>query len=685
MYQNYGACQLGRCESFRRIAALLLALVNCSVGLSAESTPSSAGATNEIEALAKLPFDELMQQPVTTVARKGEKLSEVPAAIEVLSQEDIRRLGVLSIPEALRWVPGMDVARIDGHRYAISARGFNDEFANKLLVLMDGRSIYTPLFGGVYWDQQNTLMEDIDRIEVIRGPGGTLWGPNAVNGIISVITKSARDTQGALLSGATGSEEHWYAAGRYGGHVGTNVFYRVYGNSYGRDDLAGGDLADGWRNNQGGFRLDWEAQGNNLVTFQGDYYQGDAMETLRVLTQPAPATFALITRNNAVEYSGGNLLGRWTHSFHNGSQSRLQLYYDHLDRADQVWTRRALENTFDVDFDHRFRWGERQELVWGLGNRVTVNEKQPTLPATFVPQERTLNFFSAFVQDEIRLLPERLSFFAGTKVQHNTYTAWEFQPSGRLVWSATDRQTLWAAVTRAVRTPTRVDADLRSTVTPGGLLPVSAIEVFGNPGVKSEIEYAYELGYRVQPVKRLAFDLAAFYNDYENLVSYRPVGINLDVSPPVVSLLTMNSFSGKSYGGEIAARWEVLPWWRLRPSYTFFEVDLRSTAGDLETAPTQQEGGSPQHQFALRSEWDLPRNFEFDAALRYVDRLPALDIPSYVTLDLRLGWRPTRNLEIAIVGQNLVESKHAEFRTLNAPALVGQVQRSVYGKVTWRF
>jgi iron complex outermembrane receptor protein len=409
------------------------------------------------------------------------------------------------------------------------------------------------------------------------------------------------------------------------------------------------------------------------------------METLRILTQPTPTIFALETRNNAVEYSGGNLLGRWTHNFQNGSQSRLQVYYDHIDRTDQVWTRRALENTFDVDFDHRWPWGERHEFVWGVGNRVTVNEKQPTLPATFVPEERTLNFFTAFVQDEIRLVPDRLSFFAGTKVQHNNYTAWEVQPSGRLVWSATERQTVWGAVTRAVRTPTRVDADLRSTVAPLGLVPVAVTHVSGNPAVESEKENSYELGYRIQPVKHLAFDLAGYYNQYEDLISYRTGAINFNTTPPVVSLLTMNNFSGESYGGEIAARWEVFSWWRLRPSYTFLEVNLHSDAGPLESAPTQQEGGSPQHQFALRSEWDLPKHFEFDAAVRYVDRLESMDIPSYVTVDLRLGWRPIKNLEIAIVGQNLVEAKHAEFRTLNAPSIVGEVQRSVYGKVTWRF
>ena len=447
--------------------------------------------------MAKMSFEEMMQQPVTTVARKQEKLSETPAAIEVITPEDIRRSGALTIPEALRWAPGLDVARIDSHRYAVSSRGFNGEFANKQLVLMDGRSIYVPSFGGVYWDQQYTLLDDIERIEVIRGPGGTLYGPNAMNGVISIITKSAKDTQGGLLSAGTGTEERWQAAARYGGQARTNLFYRVYGTGFEQDNLAGGDQGDGWRHNQGGFRLDWEAAEDNLVTFQGDYYQGDAGETVRVLTQPLPTTLTPVTVNNPVKYNGGNLLGRWTHTFQNGSQSRLQLYYDHYDRSDQVWVGGAIGNTFDLDFDHRFEWGERQEIVWGVGDRVTSDHKRPTLATAFLPETRTLNLFTGFVQDQIRLVPERLSLYAGSKLEHNDFTGWEVQPSGRLVWTATPRQTVWAAVTRAIRTPTRVDNDLLLVVAPANI-PVPGTRIFGSSKVSSEVENAYELGYRVQ-------------------------------------------------------------------------------------------------------------------------------------------------------------------------------------------
>ena len=675
------------CRRWLLIMGLNIAVAGIPAAFSAEPSQPATSSTNELEELAKLPFEELMQQPVTTVARKQEKLSEVPAAIEVITQEDIRRSGALTIPEALRWVPGLDVARIDSHRYAVSSRGFNDEFANKQLVLMDGRSIYTPLFGGVYWDQQHAMMEDIERIEVIRGPGGTLWGPNAMNGVINIIRKSAKDTQGGLVSGSLGIEDRWSAGARYGGQIQTNLFYRLYGNGFEKDNLAGGDMGDGWRHYQGGYRLDWEATGDNLVTFQGDYYQGDAVETVRVLTEPLPSTFAVVTRNNAVEYSGGNLLSRWTHTYQNGSQSRLQLYYDHTERSDEVWTGGAIQNTFDLDFDHRFEWGERQEIVWGLGDRVYKDNKELILASSFEPQRRTLNFFTGFVQDEIRLVPDRLSLFAGTKVEHNNYTGWELQPSGRLVWSVAQRQTIWAAVTRAVRTPTRVDHDLRSIVAPVGLLnfPLSGTEVFGNPNVESEVENAYELGYRIQPIERLAFDLAAFYNQYERLISFRTIGLNTGVNPPLIQLLTQNEFEGETYGGEIAAQWQATSWWRLRPSYTLLQVELTPKAGSLDTAPTQQEGGSPQQQFAFRSQMDLPRHFELDAGVRYVDQLQSMNIPSYIALEVRLGWRPTKNLELAVVGQNLAEARHAEFRTLNAPAQVQEVERSVYGKVTWRF
>ncbi|MDB6025205.1 MAG: ligand-gated TonB-dependent outer rane channel [Verrucomicrobiales bacterium] len=637
--------------------------------------------TISVDELKMLSLEQLMNIDVISVAKHPQKMAVAPAAISVITQDDIQRSGATSIPEALRMAPGFDVARIDGHRYAVNARGFNNEYANKLLVLMDGRSIYTPLFSGVFWDQQDMLMEDIDRIEAIRGPGGTLWGANAVNGVINIISKSAKDTQGTLISGGGGTEERWFGSVRYGAKAGENTYLRVYGKTFDRDDLAGGDLAKGWQHNQGGFRLDWSPSDDNAVTFQGDIYSGTASET-DLLPLPSPLALSQ-AQNKKIDYHGGNVLSRWTHTWSEEAQSQLQCYVDRIDRDTLTDDKRT---TGDLDFQHRFAAGERQQFIVGAGYRVSSDDTEPGNIVNFTPVSRTTQLFSTFAQDEIKLVPEQLSFTLGTKLEHNDFTGFELQPSARLAWTPNARNILWTSVSRATRTPSRLDNDVntRAATVPG---PV-AIRAAGNPDMDSEELIAYELGYRTELHQRVTLDTAVFYNDYDKLSSQEFGAFNPATTPPTQTLFTGNGLRGETYGVELSLRWKPTAWWTLRPSYTFLEMQLHTKPGSTDsTTEKLTEGRSPHHQASVLSSMTFARKWDFDVWVRYVDNLSSLSISSYVTTDVRVAWRPTKHLELAVVGQNLLQPRHPEFfeQTFGVAGRPAEVERSVYGKITWRF
>jgi iron complex outermembrane receptor protein len=629
--------------------------------------------------LKKLSVEELLDVDVTSVSKYPEKLSEAAAAVAVLTQDDIHSSGVTSIPDALRLVPGLDVARVDAHTWAISSRGFNDVFANKLLVLIDGRSVYTPLFSGVFWEVQDTLLEDIDRIEVVRGPGATLWGANAVNGVINIITKSARDTQGLLLSGGGGSEDLGLAGVRYGVKIDENTFLRVYAKYFDRDaSVLPNDTAahDAWDMFRGGFRLDSEPTKENSFTFQGDIYTGNQDENYLVPTTTFPFATSIKSTDTV---SGGNLLGRWAHSFSADSQLTVQAYYDRTERDSPIFSEDR--DTGDIDLQHRFAWGDRQDVVWGLGFRSTHDDVKNSLNVSLLPDHRTLNLYSAFAQDEISIVPERLRLTLGSKFEHNDFTGFEIQPSARVLWTPGYSQTFWASVSRAVRTPSRAESDIRLNPAPPVPLPPGSITILGNPDMVSEKLIAYEFGYRVQPINQLKLDLTAFYNDYDDLRTLEPT-----TPGPVSPSRVANKLFGESYGTEVSATAQLTKRWRLQGSYSYLEVQLHRKAGSLDTTTEKAtEGSSPRNQFFVRSLFDLGWNIEFDSTLRYVDVLPAPKIPSYLTLDLRLAWSPRQNLEFAVVGQNLLDDRHPEF----APTFVGtqktEVERSVYGTVLWRF
>ena len=638
--------------------------------------------------LAGLSLEQLMDIEITTVSKKEQKLSEAASAVSIITGDDIRRSGLTSIPEALRLVLGMEVAKIDSHTWAISSRGFLEQFANKLLVMIDGRSVYTPLFSGVFWDTQVTFMEDIDRIEVVRGPGATLWGANAVNGVVNIITKSARETQGLVVTGGAGNEELGFGGFRYGGKIQEDLHYRVYGKYFDRDDsvLFGTDdpANDNWDMAQGGLRTDWEPNEQNQLTLQGDAYYGSENQTYFLPTPLAPFQE---TVRDAIHVSGGNVLGRWTHVFSDTSNLELQGYVDRTRRESVLIE--ELRHTFDLDLQHFFSLGERNNIIWGLGYRMSRDElDNGNYTLSFDPETRNTQLYSGFLQDEIALVHDKLKLTLGSKFEHNDYTGFEVQPSVRLAWLATDRQTVWASVSRAVRTPSRAANDIRLTLEQQPGAPSTAIVLTGNSLFDSEELWAYELGYRLRPHDRVSLDVAGFFNDYDDLRQFEfgTPFLATDPAPHIVApLIYENNMSGQTYGVELGAQFQATEWWRLRAAYSYLNAQLHLPSSSTDPFSMDDEGENPHHQVWLRSSMDLPFNIQLDLMGRFVDNVPSRGVPSYFAFDARVAWRPCPHVEVSIVGQNLLDPQHPE----SAPDAIRipqtEVQRSVYAQLTIRY
>jgi iron complex outermembrane recepter protein len=647
--------------------------------------------------LENLTLEQLMDIEIISVSKKEQKISEAPAAIYVITQEDIRRSGATSIAEALRMAPGVNVARISAHKWAISIRGFQDQLAGKLLVMMDGRSVYTHTFSGSYWDVQDYLLEDIDRIEIIRGPGATMWGANAVNGVINIITKSAKDTQGVFVTVGGGDEARAIGGLRYGGQQG-EMYYRVYAKYIEQESFLStvmDDVKDDWDMWRSGFRVDWEASEQDHLTFQGDLYYADIHQKLWLPNWTPPAYQLRPYVSDKV--TGGNLLGRWTRTLSDTSDFSLQAYYDRAQRNDTNADDDL--DTIDLNFQHTFQLGERHSLIWGLGYRRVWNDIRFVTRLFLDPAKREDNLFNFFLQDEITLIEDQLKLTLGSKFEHNDYTGFEIQPSARLLWTPTDRQRLWASVSRAIRSPNRVDEDLVSNVNiipsdtffPGQ--PVGNVRLLGNDDVDSEEMIAYELGYRIRATTRLEFDLAGFYNDYDDLMFLGDGVMGTPFVDPtnghfIVPIIADNVADGVVYGYELATNWRPLDCWRLAASYSYLDMDLGSSPNGQAKAV---ELRSPQNQFNLRSFLTLPYNIDLDAALYYVDELKIVSavgdnfsIPDYTRVDVRLSWRPRENLELSMVGQNILDPEHREHFefTYGTPSVI---ERSVYGKLTWKF
>ena len=662
-------------------AAIRSALVPCA--LFALSAPGLASPQNpsQQERLKGLTLEQLGNIEVTTVSKAPVSASRTPAAVYVITQEDIRRSGATNLPEALRLAPGVEVARIDGVKWAIGIRGFQSRLSRNLLVLIDGRTVYSPLFHGVYWEVQETLMEDIDRIEVIRGPGGTIWGANAVNGVINVITKDSRETKGTLLSVKGGTVDQAALDIREGGGKGS-LNYRIYAKAFVRGPEFHSDHRqfDDFRRAQGGFRTDWKADSKNDLTIQGDIYDGRDGESAQ-LTRTAPPSSYVLDQNGKL--SGGNVMVHWTRDLGKGSELQVQTYYDRVRRLQP--NQRESRDTFDVDFVHRWALGERQNITWGAGIRFSVGEIPPVVPTlVFNPTHRTDQLASGFVQYETQLVPDKLSFTLGTKILHSSYTSLTAEPSARILWTPSPARTVWGGITRAVRTPSDVEDTLTVTTLQSASPPVFNRST-GDKVFTSETMLGYEAGYRQLIHPQLSIDLTAFYNRYDHLLSSEPQQSYTDTSigAAIFPFVNRNGVFGTTKGLELAVNWKPRTWWRIQGSYAWLDMNMKTRPDSLDrTTVATLQGSSPAHQVVVQSYIDLPGHFELTQLFRNVTGLPAQHVTAYRTADLRVSWRKWSALELGITGRNLLQPHHAEFDGDPGP-LVG-IRRSIAADITWR-
>jgi len=693
---NMGKQRLRRLSRPASIASMLLIIWPLSVWADVQT-----GA--ETGKLIDLSLEELLQVKVTTFSRHPTALSRTPAAIFVMSQTDIQRSGARTIPDLLRMVPGVEVAQLDANTWAVTARGSNGIFANKLLVLMDGRTLYNPMFSGVYWELQDTDLASIERIEVIRGPGATMWGTNAVNGVINIITKDAKDTQGGRVEVVTGTETKLETTVRYGGEAG-QMQYRAYAKYFDRDGYAQ-DSYDDWEFSRIGGRVDWSDDTDDEITVIGELYSGDVGEN--ILTNLPVPPFS-VSNNVDREFKGGFVSADWDRTLSETSAIKLKSYYDH-NKIDNVAPNET-RDTFDIDFQHNFNLASRHDVIWGLGYRHSKDDTVGSFTVSLDPQSRTQRLYSGFIQDEIRLTDD-VYLTLGTRVEKNNFTSkdLEWSPNVRLSWQMSDKSALWGSVARAIRSPSRMEQAGRIVgvvlppfvpippITPGYPIP-TAISINGNPGFDSEEVVAYELGFRSQPLDAISIDLALFFNHYDDLRAgefsipvCEPSGVIVTdplnpvcfAAPPPpyinIPLTFVNSAEQDTYGLELSVSYLPFEWWRLDGAYSYLHLD------DLPELPFSVGEDSPEHQFSLRSAMQIHESLDFDLWLRYVDELETQGIDSYTTLDARLSYLVSPSLRLSLVGRNLLESDHTEFLEEFGINEGTQIPREAYVELQWQF
>ncbi len=656
----------------------------------AVAVPGVVRAQAPQQNLAGASIEELMNIEVTSVSRKEQTLSKTGAAVFVINQEDIRRSGATGIPDVLRMAPGVEVAQIDSNQWAVSIRGFNGLYSNKVLVLIDGRTLYVDSFSGVFWDQVDVPLEDIDRIEIIRGPGGTVWGANAVNGVINIITKSSADTKGGLVTAGGGSRETAAGLVQYGGDAGSVGAYRVFARYFNVSNSAfpgGSTAADGWHSSQAGFRSDLSPTSRDTLSFQGSYLATEGGATSSVVSM---APLALVTLNNPLNNTSGDILARWVHTLANGSETSLQIYDNLMARRESFV--KIANNTLDVEFQHHLTAGSRHDIVWGVDFRYSHDSLLPAASygLQVIPPVKEDILTTAFLQDEIRI-SKSVFLTLGSKFEHNSYTGFEFEPSAQLVWTASDRYSLWASAARAIRQPDHADDDVlfneAIVPVPGG--GSALVTVSGNQNIVAEHLNDFEVGYRGQAARRLSLDVTAFLSFYSRLqtTEQQTPFITFSGGDPLLVLPQQfgNLGHATDFGMEFFANWNVNSFWRLSPGYSFLEMKTGIDPGSQDTSFALMPGNSPRHQPQIRSLLNLRTNIELDTSLKFVSRLSSQNVPGYARFDARLGWRPGERIEFSVVGQNLATPRHIEFVD-NSGFFVGtEVERSVFGKITWRF
>ena len=596
--------------------------------------------------LADLSLEQLSEIQVTSVGKRVQRLADVPGAVYVISQEDIRRSGAVSLPEALRLAPNLQVARADANRYAITARGFNSVLANKMLVLVDGRTAYSPLFSGVFWETLDTLLEDIDRIEVLSGAGGTLYGSNAVNGVINILTRSAAETSGALLKAGAGNQERGLA-GRWSAGAESDMPWRVYAKRFESDATAtasGASVQDSWRRWQAGFRTD-RARDRDQLTVQGGLYE--------VRADQLPA---------GRKVSGANLLARWSRDDGPGARTQVQAYFDRAERR-QPGTVDDRLDTWDLELQQTSRPGTGHDLLWGAGYRRQSDRLVSLAPSALqiVPAERKLDLWNVFAQDEYAVMPG-LRLIAGLKAEHNSYSGLEWLPTAKLAWQPDSLNLLWASASRAVRVPSRVDRDL---TIPGVLL--------AGPDFDSEVAKVFELGWRSQPRSAVSYSVTLFHHRFSRLRSQ-------DLAPG--GAVFGNSFEGRLSGVEAWGNWRVADRWRLQAGWTFQDLRLNARPGRAVLPGGEaQLANDPRHRGRLAIGWDVAADMELDLLVRHVGSLPTPAVPSYTAVDLRWGWSLRPDLELSLAARNLTDRRHPEW---GAPASRAEIPRSFFLKAVWR-
>ncbi len=643
-YARLGAGGQGRRSLVRGAASLSLGIA---------TVLQCAFAAEPAQELSRLSLAELADVPVTSVSKSAELLSQASAAIYVITHDDIRRSGAKSISEALRLAPNLQVSQLSSSNYVVTARGFGgspeaQNFSNKLLILIDGRSVYSPLYSGVYLDVQDTVMEDIERIEVISGPGATLWGANAMNGVINIITRSAYVTAGGLVSASGGNKEQ-NLAGRYGGTTDGGMAYRFYGKVFERgamELLDGSSAEDGWFKIQGGFRTDW-ARAADALTVQGDLYRG-TQDQLGLKDQTI---------------LGGNTLVKWQRTGEK-SDFHLQAYVDQTQRAAPQGGVAFVLHTYDLEFQQSVATGADNRIIWGAGGRINSYGITNSQSLLFLPAERDLTLLNLFAQDVVSLDPVKLTF--GVKLEKDPYSGWEFLPDARISWDVTGNSMLWAAGSRAIRSPTPFDVDVVERI--------GAVDFLtGLADFQPEEVVAYEVGYRGQPSERFSLSVSAFYNQYDELRTIEP-------SPPVfLPLRWGNLMEGNTYGIEAWANWQVASWWRLSPGVRTLKKDLEFKPGASGLLGLGQAGNDPEVQALLASSVDIGSTMTLDASLRYNGELPEPALDDYLELNARFGWRISRSLELSVTGENLLHSAHRESASAGAEYIV----RSAYLQANW--